>query len=658
MEGTELTFAVQIEPGEDHRRPERRVTGREHLLIHLPQRHVVPEHVVHREQAPERKWPREGKEQCGAARARQPGQAGREQGYDYAPKMRAVLAASFAFGLAASWLRWTNPVIDSGREMNQPLRLAHGETLYSTVGHIYGPVSPWLHAILFRVFGPSLTILYADGIVCAIAILALVYWLARRVMDPLPAATGTLTVMWLCAFKPAGNFIAPYAYSALHGTLLGLAALALSVRALERPSIARFAAAGLLAGVTLLTKTEMGLSAVCAALVAAALAESSGRQRVQFAATALLVSLGVAFAVYTEIAARVGWRVLVDDSWLLVYNLPQPLRYFNRGISGFDHPMASLARMVTAVVKLGILAAIVGSSSYLIAGPRADAPRARLILGAALAAGVVLSLTTGLDWDRGPFLAMPFVLAVILVLRGRIVRDRVVIVYAAFALAQLARILLHVRSGGAYGSFLLPMSIVVFTYLWVGPFAGSLGDPSARRLAALLAIGLLIAADAGTAVVLAQRYRYSNTAEISTARGKLIVPPDVASVWNQALAFIDSRTHPDDPIAVLPEGTSLTFLSGRRNPLREEIVTPGFLDAAGEERAIRQIDDNSTPLVLIVNRPTREFGAEAFGRDYDRTLMAWIESRYRPCATFGPSGLEVGNARFFVRAYCRAGAES
>lgn len=572
--------------------------------------------------------------------------------------MKAVLAASFAFGLAASWLRWTNPVIDSGREMNQPLRLVQGETLYSNVGHIYGPLSPWLHAILYRLFDPSLTILYVDGIVCAIAILALVFWLGRRVMDPLPAATATLTVMWLCAFKPAGNFIVPYAYSALHGTLLGLATLALSVRARERPSASRFAAAGLLAGVTLLAKTEMGLAAVCAALVAAALADTSARRRAMCGATALLVALGVALAVYGEIAARVGWRVLVNDCWLLVYNLPEPLRYFNRGISGFDRPLASLTRMLIAAAKLGIIAAIVGSVSYLVAGPRAAAPRARLILGAAIGAGVVLSLTTGLDWDRGPFLAMPLVLAATLVLRGRIVPDRDVIVYTAFALAQLARILLHVRSGGAYGSFLLPVSIVVFTYLWVGPFAASLPDPSARRLAALLAIGLMIAADSGTAVVLAYRYRDSNTTAISTPRGTLIAPPDVASVWNAALAFIDSYTRPGDRIAVLPEGTSLTFLSGRRNPLREEIVTPGFLDAAGETRAIQQIDAAGTPLVLIVNRPTREFGAEAFGRDYDRMLMAWIESRYRPCATFGPAGLEVGNARFFVRAYCRAGAES
>ncbi len=82
-----------------------------------------------------------------------------------------VLAASFVLLLLTSWQRWADPIVDIGREMNQPLRLLSGEHLYSDVRHIYGPLSPWLHAGLYRLFGPSLTILYADGIVSATIVL-------------------------------------------------------------------------------------------------------------------------------------------------------------------------------------------------------------------------------------------------------------------------------------------------------------------------------------------------------------------------------------------------------------------------------------------------------------------------------------------------------
>ena len=582
-----------------------------------------------------------------------------------------ILAVSFAFGLAASWERWANPVIDSGREMNQPLRLAEGETLYSDVGHIYGPLSPWLHAALYRAFGPSLDVLYADGIVAAIAILTLVYFLARRIMDPPAAAAATLLVMWLCAFKASGNYIFPYAYSALHGTLLSLVTLTLCAAALERPSLVRFVAAGVAAGVTMLAKTEMGLAALCAGVAAAFLAEPPTLARSEdtaceasvfanahsrtgvvgqplrpavYTVTFIAAALAVSGGVYTAVAWRVGWRTLVFDCWLLAYNLPGPLKYFNASLAGLDHPAQSLLRMSIAFVKVVLLGAIVAAVAQFRAGPAAGRRDAWAMLGAAAALATLLAVTTGLDWDRGPFLAMPFVLLLTILIAEQ-QRQRLILLYSLFALSALARMIFHVRSGGAYGSFLLPVSIIVFTYGWVSPFPALFRMPDVARAARTVALGVLLAAAIATSVAIAERYRRSNTAVISTPRGTLIVPPAVAEAWNGALAVIDERTRLGDPIVVLPEGTSLTFLSGRRNPLREEIATPGFLDAAAEERAIRQIGAAGTPLILIVDRATREFGAETFGRDYDRRLMEWIASRYEPCGTFGSAVV--------IRAYCQ-----
>ena len=145
-----------------------------------------------------------------------------------------VLAASFVLLLLTSWQRWADPIVDIGREMNQPLRLLSGEHLYSDVRHIYGPLSPWLHAGLYRLFGPSLTILYADGIVSATIVLGLVYWLGRRIMDPAATGVATLHVMSLCMFKPAGNYILPYWYNSLHGATLGLITLAMLVMTVKR----------------------------------------------------------------------------------------------------------------------------------------------------------------------------------------------------------------------------------------------------------------------------------------------------------------------------------------------------------------------------------------------------------------------------------------
>lgn len=585
-----------------------------------------------------------------------------------------MLAIFFVYGVAVSWQRWANPLIDAGREMNVPLRLANGEMLYSDIRHIYGPLSPWIHAALYRMFGASLNVLYADGIGCGAIAVALLYWLSRQLMAPAPAAVAALNVMWLCVFKPSGNYVSPYSYNALHGAILGFATLAVLTRAVRASSL--FFVAGLLAGLTLLAKTEMGTAALAAGTVAAAItpARARGRSIALFLVPAVLLPA----ATYAVIASHVGWSTLVHDSWLLGYNVPTELVTYNRHLAGLDRPLYSLWRILLACVKLGIIATIVATASTTAvrrshsSGERVAPARNRAVmfvvdhpwraLLTALGVAMVLALTTGLDWDKGPYLAMPVVLSVLLVtlarafLRHRLTLDSsLLLIYAVYALVSLARVALHVQSGGAYGSYLLPVSIVVFTYCWVGPFASTLGDPRSVSRARQIALGLLLLAAVGSAALLGIQYRTRNTIAISSSRGTIIAENDLGVAWNEALAFIGAHTQAGDPIVVLPEGTSLTFLSGRRNPLREEIVTPGFLDAAGENRAIRDLQMAHPRLVLIANRATAEFGPKAFGRDYSVSLMRWIESRYQPCAVFGPlkdPRLQIGDPRFFIRAYC------
>ena len=618
-----------------------------------------------------------------------------------------LIAVSFIFGLAVSWERWGNPLVDCGREMNQPLRLARGEMLYSDVRHIYGPLSPYINAVLYKIFGPSLTLLYADGIFTAILILAAVYWLSRRLMGRAAAAATTLSVMWLCAFKQAGNYILPYSYSALHGCALGLVSLALLVNflelreendeSLERSDecskrlpggkvVLSLAAAGFVTGFAILAKTEMGLAALSAGIVAVALAGYPSFLRAMgygliFGLPVVILVVGV----YTFIVSRVGWYALSHDSLLFFRNLPPELVYFNKRISGFDQPLQSIASIVGAAVRVGALAAVVGTVSVLFTWRKGGVARSKVPLSDLSSVSdtgrasyvqiwmlfvfslllVVVPFAGALNFEKGPYLAMPLLLLAIIGievtkhLRQPMVRKLsaqkiIILVVTVYALASLARVILRVRSGGAYSSYLLPASVIMFTYAWVHPFASIFRQADTRRLACNLAVSLLMLDVAITASLLSFRFRDRNTSPITTERGTIIAIPDLAKAINQAIAFINRETTPGEPVAVMPEGTALNFFTDRPNPLREEITTPGYLDQEGEERAIRQLAQSDTRFVLVANRATSEFGAEAFGKDYCRTLMSWIEQNFEPCAIFGvdqDQNQQIGDKTFFIRVY-------
>ena len=272
------------------------------------------------------------------------------------------------------------------------------------------------------------------------------------------------------------------------------------------------------------------------------------------------------------------------------------------------------------------------------------------------------------DLYRGPHRIVPVVLAALLVAAavryGRQLRDHgkadtdtiVVLVTTLYGLQSLARIVLNVRIGGVYPSFTLPVALVLLTYAWTRSFVNSFRDPGRRHLAHLVVLGVVFTWAVSVAGGFVSRALTVNTYRLSTPRGTMMTDWGVGDGFDEAIRFIERTTGPDDAVAVLPEGTSLNFFTDRPNPLREEIVTPGFLDAEGEDRAIRRLAESRTRLVLVVNRATPEFGPRAFGRDYCRKLMHWIEENFEVRAVLGASRdpyLEIGDPTFFIRAYVR-----
>ncbi len=605
--------------------------------------------------------------------------------------------------------------------MNQPLRLVEGQMLYSDVRHIYGPLSPYLNAFIYRLFTPTLNALYASGIVTAIIIISLCYWLSRQLMNRPAALASTLAVMWLCAFKQAGNYFLPYSYGALHACALGLITLYFLVKVVSHRQLANdnpieiedhdstqtnsitpnkeiqlesktanrqlpiayLLLAGVFASLTLLAKSEMGIAALTTGIIAGALIAFPNLKRASLAIGLFLVpALFIISLVYGYIGYRVGWHTLSHESFLVFQNLPPELVYFNKRMSGLDRPWDSVIAILGSLIRLLLVAVAIAVISQLLTRkndkqqaatriPLTDAGQIKIMqLWVLLLFSVILILSlsfTGIiQWDNGPYLAMPILLVGLLIPSLKQYLKEVgekglanqhsllVIVVAVYALASLARVIMRVRSGGAYSSYLLPASVILFTYILAYQLPRLIRNQRARILARNIAIALILIDAILTSFLLAYRYRSKNTYPINSERGTILAVPDLGKSFDEAINYIKRETHEGDYIAVMPEGTALNFLTNRSNPLREEITTPGFLDAEGEERTIKRLRETDTKLILIANRATSEFGPIRFGRDYNQRLMEWIKQNYEEHNIFGPEhnpNLQIGDPIFFIRAY-------
>lgn len=567
-------------------------------------------------------------------------------------------SAIFLLMLAVSWRRWSSVIADSGRESDLPLRLLNGEWLYRDVHYLYPPLSPYFNALLYRVFGAHLSVLQVSGMLGSLLLVWLCARIARRLLPPKESALAVCGVIVWCVFKPAGNLISPYAYAALHALLLALAALWLTLRYAESRRSRELIGAGLCIGLAAITKQEFALAAALT-LVATLLHlhRANWRSLTRGLLLAALPALAIAAPVYAWLFQRIGWPTLVEDCHLFFTHLPASLVYYNRQRTGLAHPLASLWQMLGAAAVWGAASGLVCWWSARRNSP-AFAMRALLLCGGCLLAALLMGFTSAGQWDGSPLRALPLLLLALLVSEWRRgpAADPARFIVAVYSLAVLARVALRVPSGGAFGSFFLPTSLLLIYFLLTQTLPQALQkwtqDAPAAATARTIGRGLFVAAWLVTAVVFGIRYRKNNSYEINTPRGTLYTTQQIGPVYRAALEFIAAHTQPGETLAVLPEGSDLTFLSGRRMPLRHQILIPGFLSERDETAAIELLARQQVRYVLIVNRPMREFGAVAFGRDFYQRLGGWIETHYRVATVFGAGGrgdAPVGDAEFFIK---------
>lgn len=581
----------------------------------------------------------------------------------------AVLIILVLFGLvsAVSWEMWANPVIDGGREMNTPLRLLQGEKIYSQVYYLYGPVAPLFNALLYKLFGVHLNTLYAAGLAGSLLLILLIFHLARGFMSTYESLLAAAAVLLLCIFKHSGNIIFPYSYAALYGTLLGTFALAAQVDYLRSYRAISLLAAGVSSGLALCCKMEFGFAAIASLLTLMITARPP--QRARIARIGLASTIIFPLFIYGLVLAKIPAESLFKDTFILPGNIPAELVYYNKLKLGWDHPGLTLRELISALAVLCGAAGFMSLAGIRMAGgsilsSRLERNVRRLWWLTGISFGILLAHTIffGTHWDLNPFRALPVLFLVMIGycvkkrsgIEEKDVASRALLLTSVYSLAVLSRVIVRIPGGGGYGAGLLPVPLMLFIYMTTADFPIFAMPAKAERyrrraVQLLLSAGLL-----ATVAVLVFRYTHNSYTWLHTARGNLRQPPPITLAMRQTLDYLARNSRPGDYVLALPEGSSLNFLADRPAPLRYEVVTPGFLSEAEEQRAIRSIQEKSVEFVLLLNRPTSEFGPRAIGRDYCRALMGWIEKNYSPVAAFGEKvdpEIQIGDPPFFIKCY-------
>ena len=116
--------------------------------------------------------------------------------------------------------KWGNIFYDCFREVFIPQAILDGKILYSDITCLYPPLAYQVNALLFKIFGCSLNVLYSAAITCSVLILSLLYQIIERYSSSLTAFVVVLSVMEIFTFRieflNSASWFFPYSFSFLY----------------------------------------------------------------------------------------------------------------------------------------------------------------------------------------------------------------------------------------------------------------------------------------------------------------------------------------------------------------------------------------------------------------------------------------------------------
>jgi len=527
-----------------------------------------------------------------------------------------------------------------------------GQVLYGELYYWYGPVDPYLNALLFRIFGVRAGVLIVAGLCSAALMTMLTFMLACRFTRAFGAGVIATTFVYLCAFghyyvNDIFNWATPYAYAATYGMLAATASLYGLVRFADGARVGWFVASLACLGVTALAKLEPTLPAVMAHVAFVLAAWFAGRPLRRFLPVYGLTALGiVAVVVVLTLRGGSGSYETSVLSQMNARNLGPVLRFM-----GVSEWRTALPAVAMSTLRLGLALVIPIVLSALVARPMA------VWVSVAASAAGAFALTVGAE----PTMALRG-LPVLVVMgfgavawrftthrreRPRLVAD---VVLWAFAVGTLARVPL---AAGAhhYGFYLIPVALTAFLLLWFRYAPAFRPDVPALRWCSSGA-GVALAAGLCWTHAHAAREMYArHTVVVSTPRGEVRLLDAVGGIpageWYAATIDRLRAFPPDTTVMAVPDGVALAFFAGLPSWGPHYSYYPPEVGSERADARLRaDLEADPPDLIVLLNfLDLGPYGALGFGRDYARASMAWMQQHYETDRVIGPNAIVIARRR-------------
>jgi len=547
-----------------------------------------------------------------------------------------------------SWGKWSDPMIDFGRELYVPWQILEGSTLYTDIAYFNGPLSPYINSLWFLLLGVHMrSMIIANFIILGI-ILLVFFKLLEKVDSRIGATVGCLIMITVFAFARYDfvgnyNFIAPYSHEMTHGLLLSsLGIYFFSIYQSQNKMIAVFLS-GVLFGLVFLTKAEFTLAVASALISGFTLTFWIQKEPWTQIAIKTACFLTGAFAPPVIIFLLLNTSMPIKQaligtlgSWPGTLNPELRNIHFYKQIMGIGNLVLNIKTMFIGFSCF----LLIFSPAIIISTVNPSRPKRDVLVGTTIGIGIVIlsilcinPLIKIVSYIIRP---LPLFLICLIIFEGinlwkkyqkeQDLNGVLRLTLLLFSLILLTKILIRVDPHQYGFALAMPGTIILISALVDRIPAFLEKKDRAGTLFRCFSISIIIVFS-GMHMFVSDFWYDKSTVRVATDTAKFYTDFRGYPV-QEIIEAVEKHSSTDDTLAVLPEGVMLNFLTQRKNPTPYINFMPPEFILFGEQNILEKFNANPPDYIVLTNKPLEEYGLKAVGIDIGVGLYEWVKSNY------------------------------
>ncbi len=561
-----------------------------------------------------------------------------------------------------SWLKWPDLIIDYGEQLYIAWRLSEGEVLYKDINYFYGPLSSYLHAILFKLFGANFLIIISFNLF----LIALTTWLIFRIFSSIGTHTSALfsslifvTVFAFSQYLWMGNhnFVCSYVYDITHGIFLTLASIYQLTELIKNQKTKNLFFLGFLTGLVFLTKFEVALAWGITVITILSyyfyhhvpVQKSKIREVLIFILSSLL-PLAIFFFYFSFHYSFTEAFLTLLKPWTYAFNPSIRDLPFYKSVMGINQLKENILINVKFAGLGAALILVLVFFNYTLLKKKIN-NFSHFGFSVIFLLGFYFLFFNTIPWLEilrpVPLILFSAILFFLIKYHKETNSNRKIllplIAFSLFSLLLLIKIIFktHVYH---YGAALALPGTLILAKLLIDEIPTWIKKRRINNLFLKTSIYGMLVLFIFAHIKISYSYYDKKILPVNQNEDLLIgyspyiTPRDMN--FKIALSYIEETIEPDQEFYSFPTGTLLNFLAKRKNSNPNISFNPGTWKLVGENIILDSLKDSPPHFIVIVFHDYLEFKYRFFGVDFGQNIYQWINENYQSIHQIGHHPVE------------------